>query len=125
NRPRTQVLRSRQRRYGPGTGPGRGAAPGRAPQKSRPIPPAGAPPHRKRSTIDGRRTDANLPENMPSVFRIGDLVLDTGRQQVTRGGTSIHLGPLSYRFLLALAEAAPDVVSHDALAATVWSGRVV
>src|SRR5690606_309697 len=62
---------------------------------------------------------------MSSVYQIEDLVLDTGRQQLTSGGASIHLGPLSYRFLLALVEAAPDVVSHDALAATVWYGRVV
>lgn len=62
---------------------------------------------------------------MSSVYRIGDLVLDAGRQELRRGGEPIHLGPLSYRLLLALIEAAPEVVSHDALAVAVWDGRVV
>jgi TolB-like protein/DNA-binding winged helix-turn-helix (wHTH) protein/Tfp pilus assembly protein PilF len=62
---------------------------------------------------------------MTSVYRIGDLVLDTGRQELRRGAEPIHLGPLSYRLLLALVEAAPNVVSHDALANAVWDGRPV
>jgi DNA-binding winged helix-turn-helix (wHTH) protein len=60
---------------------------------------------------------------MPSVYRIGDLVLDTGRQELRRGGEPIHLGRLSYRFLLALVDGAPNVVSHDALIDAVWGGR--
>lgn len=62
---------------------------------------------------------------MPSVYRIGDLILDTGRQELRRGAEPIHLGPLSYRLLLALVEGAPNVVSHDALADAVWGGRAV
>lgn len=62
---------------------------------------------------------------MPSVYRIGDVVLDAGRQELRRGEEPIRLGPLSYRLLLALTEAAPNVVSHDALANAVWDGRPV
>ena len=63
--------------------------------------------------------------SMASVYRIGDLTLDAGRQELCRGDEPIRLGALSYRFLLALTEAAPDVVSHDALARAVWDGRAV
>ena len=56
---------------------------------------------------------------------IGDLVIDTGRQQVSRGATKLELTKLSYRLLLVLAEAAPDVVSHDQLVDAVWQGRIV
>jgi TolB-like protein/DNA-binding winged helix-turn-helix (wHTH) protein len=62
---------------------------------------------------------------MPSIIRIGDLTFDTGRQRLTQGTVPIHLGPLTYRLLLALAEAAPNVVSHDELAKSVWNGRPV
>lgn len=62
---------------------------------------------------------------MSSVYRVGNLILDAGRQELRRGAKPIHLGPLSYRLLLALIDAAPNVVSHDALADTVWGGRAV
>ncbi len=62
---------------------------------------------------------------MSSVYRIGDLTLDAGRQELRRGEKPIHLGPLSYRLLLALIDAAPNVISHDALADAVWRGRAV
>lgn len=62
---------------------------------------------------------------MPSIIRVGDLTLDTGRQRLTHGTVPIHLGPLTYRLLLALVEAAPNVASHDELARAVWNGRPV
>ena len=62
---------------------------------------------------------------MASRFRIGDLTLDTGRRQVLRDSQPIALGPLTYRLLLTLVEAAPNVVSHDGLAQAIWDGRAV
>ena len=62
---------------------------------------------------------------MSSAYRIGDLILDVGRQELRRGENPIHLGPLSYRLLLALVDAAPNVVIYDALADAVWDGRAV
>ena len=62
---------------------------------------------------------------MPSIIRIGDLTLDGGRQRLTQGTVPIHLGPLTFRLLLALVEAAPNVASHDELARAVWNGRPV
>ncbi len=62
---------------------------------------------------------------MGSRIRIGDLTLDRGRHLVTRDSVPIALGPLSYKLLLALVDAAPDVVSHEQLIRSVWKGRPV
>jgi len=55
---------------------------------------------------------------------LGDLEIDFGTRQVFRGGRLLSVGGLSYRLLVALAKAAPNVVSHDTLAREVW-GQVV
>jgi TolB-like protein/DNA-binding winged helix-turn-helix (wHTH) protein/Flp pilus assembly protein TadD len=62
---------------------------------------------------------------MSSRFRIGDLTLDTGRRVLFRDSQPIALGPLTYRLLLTLVEAAPNVVSHDELVQSIWDGRAV
>ncbi len=59
------------------------------------------------------------------VFQIHDLVVDTGRRSVSRGDEDLPLPALSYRMLVALADAAPNVVSVDDLIENVWDGRVV
>jgi len=62
---------------------------------------------------------------MSSRFRIADLTLDTGRRLLLCDSQPIALGPLTYRLLLTLVEAAPDVVTHDQLFAAIWDGRPV
>ena len=62
---------------------------------------------------------------MSSRFRIGDLTLDTGRRLLLCDSKPIPLGRLTYRLLLTLVEAAPNVVSHDELIDSVWGGRSV
>ena len=62
---------------------------------------------------------------MASRFRIGDLTLDTGRCLLLRGSKPVPLGRLTYRLLLTLVEAAPNMVSHDELIGAVWGGRSV
>src|SRR6188472_2798100 len=62
---------------------------------------------------------------MASRFRIGDLTLDTGRRLLLRDSKPIPLGRLTYRLLLTLVEAAPNMVSHDGLIVAVWGGRSV
>jgi TolB-like protein/DNA-binding winged helix-turn-helix (wHTH) protein len=62
---------------------------------------------------------------MPSRFRIGDLTLDTGRHLLLCDSKPIPLGRLTYRLLLTLVEAAPNMVSHDELMDSVWGGRSV
>ena len=60
-----------------------------------------------------------------AVYRVDDLIIDVGRQRVTRGETEIPLPHLSFDFLLALARAAPNVLTFDQLIERVWSGLVV
>jgi len=62
---------------------------------------------------------------MSSRFRIADLTLDTGRRLLLCDSKPIALGPLTYRLLLTLVEAAPNVVSQDQLIAAIWDGRPV
>jgi TolB-like protein/Flp pilus assembly protein TadD/DNA-binding winged helix-turn-helix (wHTH) protein len=61
----------------------------------------------------------------PRGFRVGDLLIDIGRQRVTRETTELPLSQLSFELLLALARAAPDVLSFDQLMERVWPGLVV
>ena len=62
---------------------------------------------------------------MPRIYRVGELTLDAGRQEVRCGAQRVHVGELTYRLLLALIEAAPNVITHDELAKAVWDGRAV
>jgi TolB-like protein/DNA-binding winged helix-turn-helix (wHTH) protein len=62
---------------------------------------------------------------MSSRFRIGELTLDTGRRLLLRDSKPVPLGPLTYRLLLALVEAAPNLVTHDQLVHSIWNGRPV
>jgi DNA-binding winged helix-turn-helix (wHTH) protein len=61
----------------------------------------------------------------PRIYRAGELTLDAGRQEVRCGANRVHVGELTYRLLLALIEAAPNVITHDELAKAVWDGRAV
>ena len=56
-------------------------------------------------------------------YSFGDLVLDSGQRRVWRDGELVALPRLSFEFLLALVESAPNVVSHDEMAARVWGGQ--
>jgi TolB-like protein/DNA-binding winged helix-turn-helix (wHTH) protein/Tfp pilus assembly protein PilF len=58
-------------------------------------------------------------------YRVDDLIIDVGRQRVTRGETEIPLPQLSFELLLALARAAPNVLTFDQLIERVWQGLVV
>jgi DNA-binding winged helix-turn-helix (wHTH) protein len=58
-------------------------------------------------------------------YQIGDLILDTRRRRVTRDGTPLKLGRLTYELLLLLAESAPRLVAHSEVADRLWGGRYV
>ncbi len=58
-------------------------------------------------------------------YRIGDLLLDAGTQEVTRNGSTVPVPRLSFKLLLSLARHAPNVVSTEMLEEEVWSGLVV
>jgi DNA-binding winged helix-turn-helix (wHTH) protein len=55
-------------------------------------------------------------------YSLGDLTIDSARQQVSRGAEPVALPKLSYDLLLALVRAAPKVVSLDELMRLVWPG---
>lgn len=58
-------------------------------------------------------------------YRIGDLILNAGTQEVSRDGVAVSVPRLSFRLLLSLAQHAPNVVSTQQLEEEVWSGLVV
>jgi TolB-like protein/DNA-binding winged helix-turn-helix (wHTH) protein len=61
----------------------------------------------------------------PPRFRIGDLEVDIGKAEVTRGGESIALPKLSFDLLCALINAAPAIVTNEELLQQVWPGLLV
>jgi TolB-like protein/DNA-binding winged helix-turn-helix (wHTH) protein/Tfp pilus assembly protein PilF len=58
-------------------------------------------------------------------YRIGDLTLDAGTQEVTRDGEAVPVPGLSFKLLLALARHAPNVVAATQLKEDVWNSLVV
>lgn len=58
-------------------------------------------------------------------YRIGELQVDAGTQEVTRGGVPVSLPPLSYALLLTLVRHAPNVVTTAELEKEVWGGIVI
>lgn len=58
-------------------------------------------------------------------FAVGDLLIDPRTRLVYRGGAPLELSALSYDLLLALVEAAPNLLGQDELMDRVWPGRVV
>lgn len=66
------------------------------------------------------------PRNVPRSYRFADLRLDPGQRQVWRGDVPLQLPKLTFATLHALVAMAPNVVSHDELAASVWGdARIV
>jgi len=59
-------------------------------------------------------------EVLPQQITVGDLVIDTGRHSVRRGGREINLTTKEFAFLLELARNAGRVVSRAELVAHVW-----
>ncbi|HEY0801585.1 MAG TPA: winged helix-turn-helix domain-containing protein [Steroidobacteraceae bacterium] len=66
-----------------------------------------------------------VPNGGAQLLRVGDLLIDLGRQRVTRGESVIGLPKLSYELMIALVRAAPNLVSTDALMEQVWPKAVV
>jgi TolB-like protein/DNA-binding winged helix-turn-helix (wHTH) protein len=61
----------------------------------------------------------------PPRFRVGDLEVDIGKAEVTRGDEKIALPKLSFDLLCALINAAPAIVTNDDLLQQVWPGLLV
>jgi TolB-like protein/tetratricopeptide (TPR) repeat protein len=58
-------------------------------------------------------------------YRIGDLLVDVGRQSVVRDGIELHLPRLSFDTLCTLIAAAPSLIPNAELMRQVWRGTVV
>lgn len=67
---------------------------------------------------------SSLPRRAPH-YVVADLEIDGGRQQVLRDGVVIPVPGLSFDLLVALARAAPDLVSNHDLLEQVWPKSVV
>ena len=65
-----------------------------------------------------RRT--RLPEDSDSVIAIGDIVLNSGRHEVTKKGRRIHLTPKQFELLQHLMQHAGGAVPHGKLLRSVW-----
>src|SRR5258707_10026980 len=61
----------------------------------------------------------------PPRYRIGDLEVDIGKAEVTRGAEKIAVPKLSFDLLCALINAAPAIVTNDDLLQQVWPGLLV
>jgi DNA-binding winged helix-turn-helix (wHTH) protein len=72
-----------------------------------------------------QRTPRELPEDGSEVYLVGDLRVDVGQQRVTRADDEIPLPNLSFRLLVALIHAAPNVISNEMLMTNVWPGLIV
>lgn len=66
---------------------------------------------------------AAKPASEASAYRFADLTLHVGQRRLERDGETIEIGKLTYSLLVALLEAAPNVLTHDDLVRAVWSGR--
>jgi len=58
-------------------------------------------------------------------YQVDDLTVDIGQQRVTRAGVEIPLPHLSFELLVALARAAPNLVTFEQLTERVWPGLVI
>jgi len=61
----------------------------------------------------------------PAGYQVDDLIIDLAGRRVRRAGTVIPLKALSFDLLVALARAAPNLVSFEQLSEHVWPGLVV
>lgn len=71
------------------------------------------------------RKPETAPDPDVAGYHVDDLVIDLGRQRVTRGETELQLPGLSFELLLALVRAAPNLLTYDQLMERVWPGVVV
>lgn len=72
---------------------------------------------RHRAKNDGAEPEARI--------EAGDLVIDLAARRVQRGGADVHLTPIEYRLLAALARHRGKVLTHRQLLTEVWGAAHV
>ena len=60
-------------------------------------------------------TPSDQPEPRSEVYIVGDLRVDVGQQRVLRADRDVELPDLSFRLLVALVQAAPNVLNNELL----------
>ena len=72
---------------------------------------------RLRSVLRRRRTTS---PDLPSVYRLGTICIDTAHHKVTRGNEEVHLTPKEFDLLVMLTRHAGRVVTHRQILSEVW-----
>jgi DNA-binding response OmpR family regulator len=62
----------------------------------------------------------HLPQSPPPYYQVGELRIDTRKRRARIDDRWVHLPPIQYRLLLALAERAGEVVDCQELLKLVW-----
>jgi TolB-like protein/DNA-binding winged helix-turn-helix (wHTH) protein len=65
------------------------------------------------------------PVGGADLYRVGDLLVDPGRERVSRDDQEIALAKLTFDLFITLVKAAPNLVRYEDLMHRVWPGRVV
>jgi two-component system KDP operon response regulator KdpE len=60
-----------------------------------------------------------------AVIEVGELRIDRGRREVTLAGAPVHLTPIEFKLLMALARWPGRVLTHDQLLREVWGPSYV
>jgi two-component system KDP operon response regulator KdpE len=76
-----------------------------------------------RIRVARRHAENRKDEDETSAFSVGPLKLDLGKRQVFVGEREVHLTPIEYKLLSALARNAGRVVTHQQLLREVWGTR--
>ncbi|HKD88407.1 MAG TPA: response regulator transcription factor [Streptosporangiaceae bacterium] len=72
------------------------------------------------ATLRRTRPAGLSAETSPAVITVADLVIDLASQQVSRGGTAVHLTPTEFALLRELAINRGKLLSHAHLLRRVW-----
>ena len=72
------------------------------------------------ATLRRTRPAGLSTETSPAVITVADLVIDLASQQVSRGGTAVHLTPTEFALLRELAINRGKLLSHAHLLRRVW-----
>ena len=67
-----------------------------------------------------RHSNNNKKEEIPVVYRIGDLEIDQEKHKVTLEGNDIHFTPMEYKVLTLLIRNSGKVLTHKYLLKEVW-----